>query len=65
MSALFDFKSLNGKTEEEARSLVHKTAPGVEIRVFNEEFTMGTMDHRTDRVNIKLEKLVVVDAWIG
>lgn len=65
MSDMFSTQSLIGLTKEDAKDLAEKH--GFTIRVMHEdgESFMGTMDYRTDRVNLSVNGGKVTEAKVG
>ncbi len=65
MSDMFSTQSLIGLTKEAAKDLAEKN--GYTIRVMNEDGQafMGTMDIRSDRINLSISGGKVVEAKVG
>lgn len=57
---MFDWDILIGKTIKEASKIALEKKCFIAVTKSDGEFYMGTQDNREDRVNVELEKGVVV-----
>jgi len=60
-----DIKDINNISEELARGILELRKMNIRVAQRDDKRFMLTCDFRTDRINLNIQKGVIVENWIG